>query len=198
MPAAVKKFIEAFSNLPSIGPRQATRLAYHLVALPRAEMIEIAKSLVELAKTKRCKKCFFLHDNLGEQCYFCEDASRDKDIIMIIERETDLMTIEKTGEYRGVYFIVGEMKKSGVLDPDKKIRLNILKEKITQELGGVAREIILAIAPTAYGDFNANLLRMELEPLTRKITRLGRGIPTGGEIEFADEATLICAMKNRG
>ncbi len=116
---------------------------------------------------------------------------------MIVEKETDLISLERPGTFTGRYLIIGELKKNGVLESFQKLRLNQFKDFITRELGGRAEEIILAMNPTTYGDLNAAMLTRELRDFSKKITRLGRGIPTGGEIEFADEDTLGQALERR-
>ena len=109
-----------------------------------------------------------------------------------MEKETDLISIEKAKKYNGIYLVLGELNKTGSFSPDQKLKLKCLKARAPLE------EIILAINPTAYGDLNAALILQEIKPFAQKITRLGRGIPTGGEIEFADSDTLASAIDNRG
>ena len=116
---------------------------------------------------------------------------------MIVEKETDLISLERPKKFSGRYLVLGELTKSGVLESVQKLRLNNLKEFIKRELNGQAQEIIVAINPTAYGDLNAMIISKELEGFSKKITRLGRGIPTGGEIEFSDEETLGQALERR-
>ena len=115
---------------------------------------------------------------------------------MIVEKETDLISIEKTKKFNGRYFVLGDLKKNGALDTIQKLRLNSLKIQIKNG-GGTAKEIILAINPTSIGDLNAELITRELNDCAQKTTRLGRGLPTGGEIEFADEDTLGSAIEKR-
>ena len=189
LPEPIKNFIDKFSSLPSIGPRQATRLAFHIANKGRAEVYDLAKSLSDLQSLKTCPECFFV--NKGG-CLICNDQNRRKDIVCLVEKETDLLSLEKAKKYNGVYLVLGELGKTGSLSPDQRLKLKSLRFKEPIE------EIILAINPTAYGDLNAALLFQEIKPLTGKITRLGRGIPTGGEIEFADEDTLRGALDNRG
>lgn len=198
LPEAINNFIEVFSRLPSIGPRQATRLAFHILSLGKSDVNTLAKVVAGLENLKTCPDCFFIHDNQSEQCFICGNPQRKKGVIMIIEKETDLISLERTKGFNGRYFLIGNLKKNLVLESEQKLRLNSLKNFIKKNLSGRAQEIILAINPTTYGDITASLIRNELLGLTEKITRLGRGIPTGGEIEFSDEDTLNGALENRG
>lgn len=117
-------------------------------------------------------------------------------MIAIVEKETDLMSIEKAKKFLGRYLVLGDIGKDGILDPEQKLRLNHLKATVQKNFGQ-AEEIILALNPTTLGDIEASLLAQELKPIAKKVTRLGRGLPTGGEIEFADEDTLGGALENR-
>ena len=193
-PDQIKKFVAAFAALPSIGPRQATRLAFYIKNLGPAEARELADAISGLVGITTCSTCFNAIEN--ESCFICQNPQRRKDIIALVEKETDLMSIEKTKKFNGRYLVIGELPKSGTLDTMQKLRLNTLKTYIKKE-GGQAEEIILAINPTTYGDLGAEILNQELKEYAKKISRLGRGIPTGGEIEFADEDTLSGALDNR-
>lgn len=116
---------------------------------------------------------------------------------MLVEKETDLISLERPKKFNGRYLIIGELSKNGSLESYQKMRLNNLKTFIEKEFGGQAEEIVIATNPTSYGDLQAAIIAKEFEELTKKITRLGRGIPTGGEIEFADEETLGAALERR-
>lgn len=188
IPESIKKFIDIFSSLPSIGPRQATRLAFHITNLGKSQIYGLAKSIADLQQLKACPDCFFINNGA---CPVCSNNSRTKSIVCVIEKETDLISVEKAKKYNGIYLVLGELNKTGSLSPDQKLKLKSLKARAPLE------EIILAINPTAYGDLNAALILQEIKPFAKKITRLGRGIPTGGEIEFADSDTLAGAIDNR-
>jgi len=189
--------VDEISKLPSIGPRQATRLAFYVAGLGKNKIREISDAVSGLGNLTTCARCFRTHLGRGNLCSICSDASRSKDLIAIVEKETDLMSLEKTKKFSGWYLVIGELHKTGDLEPEQKLRLASLKTFIKKELGGQAEEIILAVNPTVYGDLNASLLKKELGEYAKKITRLGRGIPTGGEIEFADEDTLSSALERR-
>lgn len=213
LPDPIKNFVDSFSKLPSIGPRQATRLAFYIAGLGKNKVKEISSAIAGLNDLTTCARCFrtytpALAGQAGKPCSICGDPTRNQSLIAIIEKETDLLSLEKTKKFNGWYLILGELHKSGELEPEQKLRLASLKNFIKKELppsreasegkgAGKAEEIILAINPTVYGDLNAALLKKELEEFTNKITRLGRGIPTGGEIEFADEETLEQALEKR-
>jgi recombination protein RecR len=200
LPDPIKNFIHHISKLPSIGPRQATRLSFFVINSGKNEIKDIKKSFEELEKMNICEKCFFvfLPKNSSDKiCEICSDGKRNHKIIAIVEKETDLISLENTNKFNGVYFIIGNLQKNGVLRTEQRNRLAKLKNIIQKELGGQADEIIIAMNPTTYGDFNASILAKELNDFSKKITRLGRGIPTGGEIEFADEETLGNAIERR-
>jgi len=207
-PQQIKNFIESFSGLPGIGPRQATRLAFKLISGGKNKIEELAGAIYELKNLKICSNCFFIHSSVdfpaAEQarygaslCEICKNPNRRRDIIMIVEKETDLISLERPKKFNGRYLILGELSKNGILESGEKLRLNNLKNFINKELNKQAEEIIIATNPTTYGDLNALIIAKELNGLAKKITRLGRGIPTGGEIEFADEETLASALERR-
>jgi recombination protein RecR len=201
LPPPIQNVVDELSGLPSIGPRQAIRLAFFLIGEGKQHILGLATSVAELGNIKICERCFFIHENEGTLCDTCKNPHRAQNIIMVIEKETDLISLENTGKYSGRYFIIGEIPKTGFLDDSQKLRLQSLKSFITKEspagLGGKAEEIILGFNPTSLGDLQASLLTKELVPLTKKISRLGRGLPTGGEIEFADDETLGSSLERR-
>lgn len=218
LPAPIRKFIERASELPSLGPRQATRLAFYLIQAGANDASELGEAVKGLARIKLCERCFFVHDNPNGLCDICRDPRRNQSVVMIVEKETDLMSLEQTGKFGGRYLVLGAIPKTGVLEDWQKLRLQTLKSFIQKEMrppadsertspsasdqtssfaSGQADEIILAFNPNAGGDFNASLVAKELAPLAKKISRLGRGLPTGGEIEFADDETLGSALERR-
>lgn len=197
LPEPIKQFVEAFAKLPSIGPRQAIRLAFHITKLGKERTKEIAAAVSGLSNLSSCPRCFRTYQEEAGLCSICNDPTRIKTLIAIVEKETDLLSLERTRKFSGWYLVLGELSKIGELGPEQKLRLGNLKSFLKKELGGKAEEIILAVNPTAYGDLSAVVLKKELEDYAKKITRLGRGIPTGGEIEFADEDTLSNALERR-
>lgn len=215
LPDPIKKFIDIFSALPSIGSRQATRLAFKLISGGRAKIEETAQAVSDLRYLKTCSECFFVHSNRENLCDICRDPKRNKNIIMIVEKETDLISLERTGRFKGRYLVLGELTKTGVLESIHKLRLNHLKSSARKQMEKISvnqrppagenqresallfEEIIIALNPSTYGDLNSSMIAKELAGAAKKITRLGRGIPTGGEIEFADEETLGQALERR-
>ena len=194
LPQPIKNFIEIVSKLPSIGPRQATRLAFYLINSGKNEIENLEKAVDDLKRLKTCERCFFIYT---ESCPICSDKNRNKEVIAIVEKETDLISLEKTGKFNGQYLILGGLAKNGVLDPNQRLRLKNLAERIKKEFGGSVKEIIIALNPTTFGDFTGTLIEQEFKPLAQKISRLAKGVPTGGEIEFADEETLLSALEGR-
>lgn len=243
-PEQIKKLAALLSKLPSLGPRQATRLAFHIAGMPTTEVVDLAKTIAETAKLKRCTQCFRIDtlesggpgrgggfDDLGSSpaasrsqansaipngsgefvrqdaaqktgrgtksdsrgqalCTICSNPRRDQTVVAVVEKETDVLTLEKTRAFKGRYLVLGDLPKDGVLNAEHKRRLATLK-------GVALSEVIIAFSPTTYGDLNASVVSDVLKGSSQKITRLARGIPTGGEIEFADEDTLSAALKNR-
>lgn len=187
LPEPIKKFVDAFAKLPGIGPRQATRLAYHISNLGKSGVADIAKAVFDLENLSGCPTCFLSTVNQGA-CDICANPQRRKDLIAIVEKETDLISLEKTKKFAGRYLLLGDLKKDGVLNELQKLRLRTIKD---------ATEVIIALSPTTYGDINSTIIAQELKDRAQRITRLARGIPTGGEIEFADEETLGSALDNR-
>jgi len=197
LPDPVRKVVDALSELPSIGPRQAIRLAFYLINAGQDNLRSLAESIDGLREIKICERCFFIHENDDNLCDICRNPQRRQDIIMVVEKETDLLSLENTKKYAGRYFIIGPVPKTGFLEEWQKLRLQSLKYFIEKQLNGTADEIVIAFNPTSLGDFQSSLITKELAPLAKKISRLGRGLPTGGEIEFADDETLGSALERR-
>jgi len=195
-PEPIKKLISLFSKLPTIGPRTAARFVFHLVKVPQEELDELADAIKDIKKDiKICSSCFNTFDSLTKSkiCPICSNKGRDKELLCIIEKETDLITIENTKTYKGAYFILGgtiNLKR----DNQEQIRIEELKKKI--EKNGF-KEIIIATNPTTEGEATRLLIERELKLFNIKITHLGRGLPIGGELEYADAQTLESAFQGR-
>ncbi|HVN26756.1 MAG TPA: toprim domain-containing protein [Candidatus Paceibacterota bacterium] len=198
LPSPIQRVIEELSKLPSIGPRQAIRLAFYMIGEGKDELADFARAVDGLRTINVCERCFFIHQNEGGLCDICRNPNRNQRVVMVVEKETDLISLEDTRKFTGRYFISGPISKTGFLEPWQKLRLQSLVSFIRKDLGGTADEIIFAFNPTTLGDFQASLLMKELGPVTKKMSRLGRGLPTGGEIEFADDETLGSALDRRG
>lgn len=195
-PKSIQKLIELFSKFPTVGPRTASRFVFYLIKLNQEKFDELLNSITDLRKAiKICSFCFnpFEASDDANLCSICKDSSRDRTLLCIIEKEIDLISIEKTKKYKGLYFILGgtiNLKKS-----DKNImRIEELKQRIEND---DFQEIIIATNPTIEGEATALFIKKELKPLNIKITRLGRGLPVGGEVEYADEETLTSAFEGR-
>jgi recombination protein RecR len=197
LPEPIRRLADRLKELPSIGPRQAIRLAFHLVNQGKNAIDDLAASTDGLKRLKLCSRCFFVHASQGALCDICASKHRNQGVIAIVEKETDLISLENTKKFSGRYLILGPIPKTGALADAQKLRLQSLTSFIQKDLGGTAEEIILAFNPSSQGDFNASLIAKELAGFAKKITRLGRGLPTGGEIEFADDETLGSALEKR-
>jgi recombination protein RecR len=189
----IQKLITLFSKFPTIGPRTATRFVFYLIKLPQEKIDEIIESIKELKSSITiCPSCFNPFESSDNKlCSICRDESRDKSLLCIVEKETDLITIEKTNKYKGLYFILGEtinLRKKEIL------RMEKLKEKIKDNN---FQEIIIALSPTTEGETTRLLIERELNPFNIKTTHLGRGLPVGGEVEYADPETLSSALEGR-
>jgi len=196
-PKVIKQLVDILAALPGIGPRQAVRLAFYLIRQGKSFQKELEEAIVSLQSVGICSRCFYIHEGTG-LCEICTDSKRDQSIIAIVEKETDLMSIESTGKFRGRFLVLGEFGRGGLLEADQKLKLKSLRSWITKELGGKAKEIVIAFNPNTQGDFLATQIAKELEGVAEKMSRLGMGIPSGGEIEFADEETLGSALEGRG
>ena len=188
---SLNNLIGALSKLPGIGPKTATRLALYIIRMP----LEEARDLAEAIKTAResvktCAICGNYTD--GEICDICSDPQRDKGIICVVADSRDIMAIENTREYKGLYHVLG-----GVLSPIDGIGPEQLRIKeLLGRLEGV-REVILALNPTVEGEATTLYLATLLKPLGVKVTRIAPGIPVGGELDYADPATLIKSLEGR-
>lgn len=194
-----------FSSFPTVGPRTAARFVFYLQALPKEKVEELISAILSLKeKVLFCNFCFnpFQPENKETLCQICKDPGRNKAILCVVEKEMDLGALEKIKKYKGLYFILGgtvsKLRKQDI----EKLRVKELKERVEDpEKFGLAnakfQEIILATNATTEGEATALYLQRELKDLDIKITRLGRGLPVGGEIEYADEETLGGALDNR-
>ncbi|OGZ27718.1 MAG: recombination protein RecR [Candidatus Nealsonbacteria bacterium RIFOXYB1_FULL_40_15] len=189
---SIQKIIGFFSKFPTIGPRTAARFAYYLVKLEKKEFNEFIHSLERLRDdVKLCSFCFCPFESEESLCPICSDKTRSRESLCVVEKEQDLLSIEKTKKYRGLYFILGgniNLKK------ENGARINELKERIEKMK---FKEIILAINPTPEGETTTLFLEREIEKYKIKTSRLGRGLPVGGEMEYADEETLSSAFEGR-
>lgn len=200
---SIQKLIELFSKFPGVGPRAAARFVFYLLEQKNSDIDDLSKAISQLKKTlKICQFCFKWFDGQGPLCEICSDGSKNKNLLCIIEKQTDLVSIENNKIYKGLYFILGGTVNSLKKQALEKLRLNELIQRIKNPekfglSGADFKEIIIATNPTVEGEATALLLERKLKPLNKKITRLGRGLPTGGELEYADRETLFSAFRGR-
>ncbi|MDE3076731.1 MAG: recombination mediator RecR [Chloroflexota bacterium] len=191
--APVAKLIEAFSRLPSIGPKTAQRLTFYLLRNPSNLATELANALIDLRdKTILCSRCFNLAD--ADPCHICSNPNRDPALICVVEEPLDILALERTGEYRGLYHVL-----HGAISPMERISAEDLKirELVHRVRNGGVTEVILATNPNMEGDATAMFITRQLLPLSVRITRLARGLPIGGDLEYADQVTLTRALEGR-
>ena len=193
----INRLIESFLKFPGIGPRQAKRFVYFLAGESKAYVDNLAKLILEVKSgMKQCESCYRYFESKNAEtdlCPVCSGASRDSSVIMAVEKDVDLENIERTGNFRGKYFVLGGLL-SLAGNGTAEVRLKQLFEKVQKEKPA---EIILATSATVEGE-NTNLyIERILEPLKVKITRLGRGLSTGAELEYSDSDTIENALKNR-
>ena len=200
-PKPIKDFITNFSRLPGIGPRQAARLAFWILNGDKNIHQDLKKALEGLGtEIKTCHSCHFAIENGGnDKCHFCDNPGRDRKTICIVEKETDLATIEKSGGYKGLYHILGGLFSAldTAIPKNLKIPELINRMESKKNEGEEFEEVILALSPTHEGDLTAHYLERLLKPYKVKITRLGRGLPYGSDVEFADAQTLSGALDGR-
>lgn len=193
VPPSVTTLIETLAELPGIGPKTASRLSFFLLRGKADLALRLSTSLQSLVENTRfCSVCY----NVTEQdpCPICSDPLRDQNQVCVIEEPMDLLSMERTEEYRGVYHVL-----HGALSPlegifAEDLRIAELEKRVRE---GELREIILATNPTSEGDYTAAYLVQRLKPLGVRITRLGRGLPVGGDLEYADAVTLSRALESR-
>lgn len=193
-PNAIEQLVEHFSSLPGIGPRQATRFVYFLLKQEPKKVTAFRDAIGELQTSiSLCKECFLPHEGT---CAICTNAERKHAIVCVVEKESDALRLEKTGIYNGRYFVLGGTVGALEQHSDAKERIAILKKLIE---GGKVKELILGLNPTREGMFTSSYVEKVLQDIEKKprITRLGRGLTTGAELEYVDEDTLRSAFEGR-
>lgn len=190
---ALAQLIEQFQKLPTIGNKNAQRLAFHLLSIPKEEALAFADAIIKARESMRyCAVCQNLTDS--EVCPYCSDDNRDHTVICVVEDPRDIVSIEKTREYHGVYHVLhGAISPIDSIGPEDIKIMELLKR--CQE--GQVQEIIMATNPTIEGEATSMYLSRLLKPLGIRVTRLAYGIPVGGNLEYADEVTLLRAMEGR-
>jgi len=197
LPKPIQNLIDEFAKLPSIGPRQAARFVFYLLNQPKEEIEKFAKKLFILKKIKYCSFCNRAMETTATHlCEICKNTNRDRAVICIVEKDTDIESLEKTKRYNGIYYVIGTEDENRQLARLKDLILRI--KKSDKEL----KEIIIATDATTEGETIALYAARQLGELKKsypqlKITRLGRGLSTGSELEYMDEDTLANALLGR-
>ncbi len=201
IPKAVQNLIDSFERLPGIGPKTAQRLTFYLLHVPQNELDRFALSLQDLKrKTVICSVCFGIDET--DPCGICSDSLRDGSTICVVEEPLDVLAIERDGSYKGIYHVLhGRIDPLNNIGPDE-IYINQLIKKMQNGEAGKIREIILATNPTMEGEATAMYISKKLGELRimnceLRITRIGRGLPTGADLEYADSLTLKRAIEGR-
>lgn len=192
-PASVANLIDEFSRLPGIGPKTASRLTFYLLRGSKDQALALATALQALhEKTVFCSQCFNIAES--DPCPVCQDEHRDRSLICVVEEPLDVLAIERTRDYQGLYHVL-----HGVIAPAEGIGPEDLKiaELLRRLQEGAVREIIIATNPNVEGDATAMYIAHQLAGSDVKVTRLGRGLPVGGDLEYADEITLSRALAGR-
>ena len=194
----VARLIEAFSRLPGIGPKTAQRLTYHLLRAPDAEARILAAALVDVRdKVVFCERCFNISDEA--LCPICRDPSRDATRLCVVEEPLDVLALERTSEFKGLYHVLhGAISPIDGIGPDRlKVRELLGRADQARREGQPLVEVILATNPTLEGEATAMYLAERLEDSVGVVSRIARGLPVGGDLEYADEVTLIRALQGR-
>ncbi len=189
---SVERLVEEFSRLPGIGRKTAQRLTFYILKLRRDEALKLSQAILDVKdKVKYCSVCFNITEE--DPCNICKDNKRDKSTICVVEEPKDVLALEKTNQYRGLYHVLG-----GVLSPLDGIGPDDLKTKeLMTRLKENIKEVIIATNPNVEGEATAVYLAKLIKPLKIKVTRIARGVPAGGELEYADITTLANAIEGR-
>lgn len=193
IPEAVTRLIDEFSRLPGIGPKTASRLTFHLLRAPNEQVMALGNAVTQLKeRIKLCSRCFNIAES--DPCSVCADPQRDIKTICVVEEPLDLLAIERVGGYHGLYHVLhGAISPVDGIGPDE-LRIRELIERTQRE---PVTEVILATNPSLEGEATAMYIRRQLLPLGVRVTRLARGLPVGGDLEYADSITLARAIEGR-
>lgn len=194
----VARLVEAFARLPGIGPKTAQRLTYYMLRAPEQEARGLAAALVAVKEqVVLCDRCFNFSD--APLCAICRDEGRDQRRICVVEEPLDLVALERTGEFHGLYHVLhGAISPIDGIGPDRlKIRQLLERAARAHDDGNAWEEVILATNPTLEGEATAMYLAERLDGLAGSVTRIARGVPVGGDLEYADDVTLIRSLQGR-
>ena len=188
LPESLQSLINALERLPGIGPKSASRLAFYFLRAPEEVSQDLASALANLkANTTLCQECFNITEAGRERCEICESSQRDASLVCVVEEALDVLALERTAGYRGKYHVL-----QGVLSPIEGIGPDDLKIKplIARVGRGEIKEVILALSPTMEGDTTAFYINRRIKDLGLRVSVIARGVPVGGDLEYADEITL--------
>lgn len=198
IPKAISLLVESFQKLPGVGPKSAQRLTYYLLHVPQSQLTDFAGALENLKKdTVLCSICKNVSE--ADPCDICSDMNREESIVLVVEQPLDILAFERTGKYKGKYHVLhGAINPLDNIGPDE-IYIDDLFHRLSNGESDVISEIIIATNPTMEGDATAMYLSKKLKEKKPKVTvtRLGMGIPTGADLEYADETTLTQAIEGR-
>ena len=193
----IEELARAFTRFPGIGPRQAKRFVFHLLATTSSERAKLAELIQTIGKeVRQCPECMRYGNGTGPLCNYCADTSRDDSLLMVVEKDQDLAAVERAGSFKGRYFVLG-----GVLTLSGKgaIREKELVKAIEKRIANGLKEVVLALSATSEGEHTADRVGELLAPYREQvaISTLGRGLATGSELEYSDAETLRAALANR-
>ena len=191
--APVQDLIDELGRLPGVGPKSAQRIAFHLLKLPKEDALRLARAITEVKdRVAFCQRCFNVCE--GDECAICLDDRRDATVVCVVEEPRDIVAVEKTGEFSGRYHVL-----QGAISPIEGIGPEQLRvQELLARLGdGVVKEVILCTNPNIEGEATAMYLSRLLTPMGLDVTRIARGLPMGGDLEYADELTLGQALEGR-
>jgi recombination protein RecR len=193
LPEALARLIEQLSRLPTVGPKTAQRLGFHILRMREEEVRQLAEAMLEAkARVKPCSVCFHLTDT--DPCAICTSPTRDPSVLCVVEDSRDVLALERSREFRGRYHVLqGAISPLDGVGPED-LRIRELLERLRT---GQVREVIVATNPRVEGDATALYLARLIRPLGVKVTRLAHGLPVGGDLEYADEITLAKALEGR-
>jgi recombination protein RecR len=189
----LQRLVDELSRLPGIGGKSAQRIAFHLLSIQDVDARRLGQSILDMRdQVRHCRRCFNV--TVSEECTICRDVRRDTTIVCVVERPQDIIVVEKTQEYRGLYHVLGgSLSPINGIGPDQ-LRIPELRERASKE---DLTELIIATNPTMEGDATAMYLAKEFKPRGLKVSRLASGLPVGGDLDYADELTLGRALVGR-
>lgn len=189
----LQRVVDELSRLPGIGGKSAQRIAFHLLSIADEDARRLGQAVLDLRdQVRHCRRCFNV--TVSEECTICRDPRRDTAVVCVVERPQDIIVVEKTQEYRGLYHVLGgSLSPINGIGPDQ-LRIPELRQRVSQE---TLTEMIIATNPTMEGDATAMYLAKEFKPKGLRVSRLASGLPVGGDLDYADELTLGRALVGR-